>query len=136
MNTRMKSPELSRVRDYIAEQPDIILAVVFGSIARGEAHPNSGLDLAVYTEPSSLTAVRKIELISMLATITGRPVDLVDLRTADVLIRREALTSGKRLFARNDHIHGDELSRMVMDAEDFLPYLKRSMQQRRERWTG
>lgn len=132
----MESAELSRVQDFLAKQPDIMLAVVFGSMARGEAGPDSDLDLAIYSDPAPLPARRKLALISELSKITGRPIDLVDLRSADVLIRREALTSGKRLFARNDHIHGDELSRMVMDAEDFLPYFKRSMQQRRERWIG
>ncbi len=136
MDITTQSSELAKVRDFLAEQPDIALAVVFGSMACGKASSDSDLDLAVYTDPAPLSAARKFALISELGKITGRPVDLVDLRTADVLIRREALTSGRRLFARNAHIHGDELSRMVMDAEDFLPYFKRSMQQRRERWIG
>lgn len=113
----MESAELSRVHDFLAKQPDIMLAVVFGSMARGEAGPDSDLDLAIYADPAPLSARRKLALIGELSKITGRPVDLVDLRTADVLIRREALTSGKRIFARNDHVHGDELSRMVMDAK-------------------
>jgi predicted nucleotidyltransferase len=136
MDITTDAPELARVRDFLADQTDITLAVVFGSMARGEASEDSDLDLAVYADSGPLTARRKFALISGLGAITGRPVDLVDLRNADVLIRREALTNGKRLLARNTHVHGDELSRMVMDAEDFLPYLERSMRQRRERWIG
>ena len=136
MDSTTHSPELARVRNYLADQADIALAVVFGSMARGEADDDSDLDLAVYADSGSLSARRKFALIGGLGAITGRPIDLVDLRNADVLIRREALTNGKRLVARNPHVHGDELSRMVIDAEDFLPYLERSMRQRRKRWTG
>ena len=136
MDIVTESTELDQVRDFLEGQKDITLAVVFGSMARGQAEPESDLDLAVYAESGALTAARKMSLIGSLGSITGRPTDLVDLRNADVLIRREALTGGKRLFARNAHIHGDELSRMVMDAEDFLPYLERSMRERRAQWIG
>jgi len=136
MESTTAANELDRIRDYLDGQRDITLAVVFGSMASGEADTDSDIDLAVYCDAGALSATRKLELITAVAGMTGRPVDLVDLRNADVLIRREALTGGKRLVARNPHVHGDELSRMVIDAEDFLPYLERSMRQRRERWIG
>ena len=44
MDSTINSPELARVRDFLAEQADITLAVVSGSMARGEANDDSDLD--------------------------------------------------------------------------------------------
>jgi predicted nucleotidyltransferase len=71
-------------------QPDLRLAVVFGSVARGQAGPDSDLDIAVLAD-GPLDGPRREALIRVLAQATGRPVDLVDLWSADVLVSREAL---------------------------------------------
>lgn len=64
----------------LSRHPEIRLAIVFGSIARGTARADSDIDLAVLAS-RPLLAEDKMRLIADIAAATGRPVDLVDLRT-------------------------------------------------------
>jgi uncharacterized protein len=108
------------------------LAVVFGSVAQGTARFDSDLDIAVrYTTP--LDAEQKLELIRALGATSGRPVDLIDLRTAGPIVARQALTLGKRLFG-TDTDFASQLSRTLIDYADFAPLVERTLRERREAW--
>ena len=108
------------------------LAVVFGSVAQGNARADSDLDIAVrYAAP--LNADEKLTLIRALGATSGRPVDLIDLRTAGPIVARQALTSGKRLFG-TDTDFASQLSRTLIDYADFAPLIERTLQERRDAW--
>lgn len=112
--------------------PMLELAFVFGSVARGEARPDSDIDIAVrYAKP--LEAEQKLALIRELGAVTGRPVALVDLRTSGPIVAREALTKGKRIFGSNTDFV-TQLSRTLVDYEDFAPLVERMQRERREAW--
>ncbi|MDE2345537.1 MAG: nucleotidyltransferase domain-containing protein, partial [Gammaproteobacteria bacterium] len=96
---------------------------------------DSDVDISVLAD-KPLDAGRKQELIKLLAKASGCPVDLVDLRTAGVLLRRSALLNGKRLVCRDNQIYADLLSRTLTDVEDFLPYRERLLKQRTNAWTS
>jgi predicted nucleotidyltransferase len=67
-----------------------IYAIVFGSMARGEARPDSDIDLAVsFGKPMSPDLRRAIT--GIIADAAGRGVDLVDLESANGLILARAL---------------------------------------------
>lgn len=124
---------LDRVRDALAAQADVRVAIAFGSNAAGAAGPDSDFDIAVLGE-RALDAARRRELIALVADITGRPVDLVDLCTAGVPLLRSVLRHGRQLV-RNDRRAYDQLvTRMLVDAEDFLPYRERMLRERRAAW--
>lgn len=114
-------------------QPDLRLAVVFGSVARGQAGPESDLDIAVLAD-GPVDAPRREALIRVLAQASGRPVDLVDLWSADVLVSREALGHGVVALNRDAAAYYHLLSKMVTDAEDFLPLYERLLRHRNEAW--
>ena len=108
------------------------LAVVFGSIAHGNARADSDLDIAVrYASP--LDAEQKLALIRALGAASGRPVDLIDLRTAGPIVARQALTRGKRLFG-TDTDFATQLSRTLIDYADFAPLIERTLRERRDAW--
>jgi uncharacterized protein len=108
------------------------LAVVFGSVAQGNARFDSDLDIAVrYAAP--LNADEKLSLIRALGAASGRPVDLIDLRTAGPIVARQALTLGKRLFG-TDTDFASQLSRTLIDYADFAPLIERTLRERREAW--
>jgi uncharacterized protein len=108
------------------------LAVVFGSVARGEARFDSDIDVAVrYTH--AINAQEKIALIEALALATNRPVDLIDLRAAGPLVAREALTKGTRIFG-SDEVWAAQVSRTLIDYADFAPLVERTLRERRESW--
>ena len=108
------------------------LAIVFGSVAQGNARADSDLDIAVrYAAP--LNADEKLTLIRALGATSGRPVDLIDLRTAGPIVARQALTRGKRIFG-TDASFATQLSRTLIDYADFAPLIERTLQERRDAW--
>jgi uncharacterized protein len=108
------------------------LAVVFGSVAQRNARFDSDLDIAVrYAAP--LDSEQKLALIRALGAASGRPVDLIDLRTAGPIVAREALTKGKRLFG-TDTDFASQLSRTLIDYADFAPLIERTLRERRDAW--
>ena len=122
------------VTETLRAQPDVELAMLFGSMATGRSHAGSDVDVAVLCT-SPLTAERKLALVADLAQVTGRPVDLVDLQTAGEPLLGQILQHGKRLFG-SDEALGKLAARHLIDAADFMPYVDRMLAQRRARWIG
>ncbi len=121
------------VRSALERHPEIRIALLFGSLAAGKERRNSDLDLAVAAE-EPLGARQKTALIEELAQVTGRAVDVVDLRTAAGLVLKSALTTGVR-FRVTDHVLLAELvKRMWFDEADFEPYRRRILEARRKQW--
>ena len=95
--------EADRERIF-AEARDVLLAAlpralalyVYGSFARGDEWPQSDLDLAVLL-PADQDIPDLLGLIGEISTHTGRDVDLVDLRKAGDVLRREVLEAGRVL---------------------------------------
>ncbi|KAF3890221.1 MULTISPECIES: nucleotidyltransferase family protein [Nostocales] len=63
---------------------------VFGSVARGEARPDSDVDFLVELEPQR-TLLDQIALIQSLEELLGRKVDLTEPETLHELIRDTVL---------------------------------------------
>lgn len=127
-------PELTRLREALDGHTDIRQAIVFGSVAAGTARAGSDLDIAVAAE-RPLSAERRLELIESLALASGRPVDLIDLRTAGEPLLGQILQNGVRLRG-SDAEHAELVRRHLFDAADFLPYVERMLEERRQRWIG
>lgn len=73
----------------LGARSDLALAVLFGSVARGEARPDSDLDVAILPT-GRFSAVDEARLVEALSLASGREVDLVRLdRVEDVVLRRE-----------------------------------------------
>jgi len=124
---------LAAVAAYLTGQDDLRLGIVFGSVARQRATARSNLDLAVLAD-RPLTAERRMALIGELARLTGRAVDLVDLATAGIPVARSALLTGRVLFQRDAATYPAQVSRILIDSADFLPYRNRLLRERREAW--
>ena len=133
MSMEPNAPLLARLAVLLAEQPDIQLAIVFGSLTSGRLRADSDVDVAVLAD-EPLSQERKARLIELLAQTSARPVDLVDLRSAGVPIMRSALLGGRRLLCRDKAAYASLLSRMLSDSADFLPYRERLLRQRRDAW--
>jgi predicted nucleotidyltransferase len=89
---------LAAARDaLVAALPDAWAIYVFGSFAAGAEWPGSDLDLAVLLAPA-----RRIEsLLEVMGAVSARvhrDVDIVDLRRAGDVLRREVLSGGRALY--------------------------------------
>lgn len=72
---------------------------VFGSVARGDAGPDSDVDLLFALAPDARLGFALFDLEDELAEIFGRPVDLLSKDSVHRLIRGEVLAQAKVLYA-------------------------------------
>jgi len=87
--------------DLLHASPDVSLAYLFGSLARGEARRDSDLDLAVLfsgTPPPASVA----EIAVAAERVVGRSVDLVVLNSAPPLLAHEVVATGRLVVCRDD----------------------------------
>jgi len=128
----MKPSLITPIVHALQSVASLELAMIFGSVARDEANMSSDLDVAVrYAKP--LDAQQKLTLIEALADVSGRAIDLIDLRVAGPIIAREALTGGRRIFGTNE-IWASQTARTLIDYADFVPLIERTLRERREAW--
>lgn len=120
--------------DVLASFPALVLAFVFGSVARGRQRADSDLDIAVAAN-QILTAAEKMDIIAALAAQTGRPVDLVDLKTVAEPLLGQIVRHGRRLLG-SDGAYGQLISRHLLEQADFMPYRNRVLAERRAAWIG
>ena len=114
--------------------PRIELAIVFGSVAAGTQRADSDLDIAI-DAGRPLTVAEKMRLITELAAGIGRPVDLVDIRTAGEPLLGQILKYGIRILGGNTQYAG-LIRRHVFEKADFAPYRDRILRERRHAWIG
>ena len=124
----------NQLREVLAGFPELILALVFGSVAKGLQRIDSDLDIAVVAK-QALTADEKIVIISALAEKTGRPVDLVDLKVVGEPLLGQIVLHGRRLLG-SDGEYGRLISRHLFEQADFMPYRNRILAERRAVWIG
>lgn len=133
MSSPRTDEHLHDLRDALRGEADVVLAIVFGSLASGGAGFESDVDLAVLTE-QALDSERREALIRIAAATTGRAVDLIDLRETGVPLLRSVLRDGRTLFCRDRSARDRLVSRMLADVEDFLPLREHILRERRQRW--
>lgn len=124
---------LDVVRDVLLRQPDIELALVFGSLAQGRQTRASDIDVAIAArEP--IDSQRRLALTDAIASAEGRPVDLVDLHRAGPLVLTQALTRGKRILKRDSNVLARLLVKMWYLNADLMPLVRMIQDTRRKRF--
>lgn len=130
----MKPEDYNTITAVLQNYANLRVAIVFGSVAKGTARYDSDLDLAVAL-PQPITIQEKMAMITALAEVLGRPVDLIDLQVVGEPLLGQILTTGKRLLGE-DRYFAELLSKHLVNQADFLPYRNRILKQRRQAWIG
>jgi uncharacterized protein len=126
---------IEHIARLLARYPTIKLGILFGSLAEERATPESDLDLGVAAAESLDTAM-KTALIEALAEISGRPVDLVDLRVVNGPILQHLLTRGKLIYCIDRTLYAALIRTMLFNQSDMMPYYDRILAERRKAWIG
>lgn len=96
----LRSEQLTAAASLLEGRFPLSALWLFGSEARGQARPDSDVDLAALfsrpAAPEQLLAAR-LDLESLL----GRSVDLVDLRRASPIVGRQVIQHGRLLLDRD-----------------------------------
>ncbi|NTV52338.1 MAG: nucleotidyltransferase domain-containing protein [Candidatus Firestonebacteria bacterium] len=97
LNEELISQLRSKLRQVL---PDLELLYLFGSVAAGEEHGGSDLDLAVLH--ASPTSKWEFWMLSQkLSLEMHRQIDLVDLHEASTVLKMEVVSKGQLLFEKN-----------------------------------
>lgn len=74
-------------------------------------------------------------LIGQIASVTGRPVDLIDLSHVGEPLLGQILREGERILG-DDTVFASLISKHVYNRADFYPYQQRILRERRAAWIG
>jgi predicted nucleotidyltransferase len=98
---KLDDTDFAALTAVLREAPDLLAGYCFGSQAAPERRAPRDLDIAVLgAEPLGL--MRLLELRAVLTgAIRSDALDLVDLRRATPVLRRQVIKSGHMLFARD-----------------------------------
>lgn len=80
--------------------PDFI--ILFGSFAKGTSHLDSDIDLAYFSK-KQLSSYERFLLANELAEITGREVDLIDLKQIDTVFTMQIFSQGQPIYIQDEN---------------------------------
>jgi len=113
------------------DEPDLQLAVLFGSLTQGIARAESDIDLAV-TTGHPMPPQRRQDLADRLAAFSGRAVDLIDLATQSGPLLGNILRHGTIVLQRDPSIMGRLYVRFLDWQEDLAPAVRDMLATRRK----
>ena len=87
-----------RLRE-VCERYGVASLEVFGSVARGDAGPDSDVDLLYILKPDARLGFRFFDLEDELTELFGRRVDLVARTAINEHLREQVLTDAQPLYA-------------------------------------
>jgi len=114
---------LERLRQQVGSRPELKLAVAFGSTARGEARPDSDVDLGILLEPYS--PALRLTTEAELGRAANRPVHVVLLDEAPPLLRFEIARDGVLLHEKEEGLWPRFKAKAMMDWWDWAPTARR-----------
>lgn len=80
--------------------PDFI--ILFGSFAKGTSRLDSDIDLAYFSK-KQLSSYERFLLANELAEITGREVDLIDLKQIDTVFTMQIFSQGQPIYLQDEN---------------------------------
>lgn len=89
------------ITNYFAKKPEVTAVYLYGSQARGDARPDSDIDLAVLVAEKSRISPH-IEYSSDLAELTNKEVEIQDLKICNVDFTHRVLAEGVLIFSNNE----------------------------------
>ena len=98
-----QSEDVTALTEYLAAQPDVMAAYLFGSQATGRARAKSDVDVAVLLneEDSVARFERRLQMMVEVSDVCGREADVIVLNDAPPLLQHQVLKHGRLLYERD-----------------------------------
>lgn len=108
----------TRLREALEREPDVLVAYLFGSHARGTSGPLSDVDVAVLLSDDADPFKRRLDLIGAVSRIVGdERTDVVVLNEVPVALEFRVLRDGQELVCR------DEVARVRHHRDTVIRYI-------------
>ncbi len=99
---------IKAVSHYLARQPDIAAAYIFGSLARGGFRPGSDVDIAILYNRDDVDKLarfeRRLDLEVALEETIHRSVQVIDLEQAGLPLQYQVRKYGKIIVEKNSKL--------------------------------
>lgn len=125
-----------RLAELLSRNRLVQVAYLFGSGVRQRLRFESDLDIGVASSLGPLSPAEMRGVAQQVSEATGRPADVADLASASAPVLRAAMVEGRQLLCTDRALLLALRRRLVYETEDFLPYQRRLLDERRRRWTG
>jgi predicted nucleotidyltransferase len=129
----MTNDTVNQVKSFFERDPDVRLAVLFGSYATGRIHSGSDVDIAV-AYPEKMSLEDRVAKAQELSAVVNKEIDLIDLREAHGVLLQQILRNRKTLVNRDPELYGRIIVRRIDEEESLMPLYERVLQARRERF--
>jgi predicted nucleotidyltransferase len=109
----------SVLADFFSERPEVISAYLFGSQAKGTATAVSDVDVALLLDPAfdlETHFAYRLEQMVALEAVCRRPVDVVILNQAPLVLRHQVLKYGRLVY------EGDHRQRVAFEVRSRFAY--------------
>ncbi len=132
---------VSRLRHLFETKNDVLLAYLFGSLAKGECNQSSDVDIAVLLNPeipvASLYDVYRDLHVGIYETIGTERFDLVLLNKAPLTLKFTIIAEGKLIYARSTKILNEfelDVLRKYQDTAYLRAVQNRYLKERARQW--
>ena len=125
----------SRLNEYFTQRPDVVAAILFGSVARGDTRPDSDIDVGVLlTREAAKKGINRSRLISEIIGVLGRnDVDVVILNTAPPLLLHRVVRDGHVVYAADNGALAEFTIKAIQQYEDTKPLRELQRQRLQQR---
>lgn len=111
------------ISETVQRFTEVDAAFLFGSYATGTATSGSDIDLALAPASADIE-LPKLLILAELTKAGIDNIDLIDLNQSDPIVRFEAVSPNKMLYARPEFDRGTYYSRVIREYFDLLPLLR------------
>ena len=122
----MKTESMVQAIRQTLTDPDIRLAILFGSQVSGRTHAGSDADVAVALD-GEMTSSRQGELSARLSEALGCEVDVADLRSAQGEFLAQIVLGGEVVVKRDASLLAELAIRALAYREDMRPMVLRAL---------
>jgi predicted nucleotidyltransferase len=133
---RITDLDTPSIQAYLARQPDIVIAYLFGSVARGEENRLSDVDIAILLEPDLNRETQlevQIKYLTELDQMICRDVQLVILNDAPPMLAYQVIRDGLLLYERSqeERVEFAVLAiKRYFDVQPMMAYFNQALIQR------
>lgn len=129
---------INKVNQYLSRKPEISMAYLYGSYAKGNPRSHSDIDVAVYfdqiTDDTQYPYGYRADLISSLIKLLGtNKIDLIIINDAPIYLRYQVIRYGTLIFTRSEakriEFHTDTI-RKYLDVKYLLNIQRQFMSRR------
>jgi uncharacterized protein len=116
---------IERLRSRLDREPDLLVAYLFGSRARGSAGPRSDVDVAVLLRGNGDFFQRRLDLIGAVSEVVGSDrADVITLNDAPVSLAYRVVRDGQVILSRDERSRIEHKVRTIDRYLDMEPMRK------------